>query len=101
MRYDKEIRFIKEAETKYDPKTGNHEKTAQDTQIKCMASVIDASDKTIQIVYGELREGVLSIQLQNRMEEPFDYILIGSKRYKVDRKRNLRIKQTFIVSEMM
>lgn len=55
----------------------------------------------MKIVYGDIKEGSLSIQLQNHYDKPFDQIRVGEKRYKVDFSRKLRIKQIYVVSEVM
>ena len=49
---------------------------------------------------GEIRQGSLSIQIQGHYAGDFDWIRIGSKVYSVDDSRNLRTKQTFVVSEV-
>jgi hypothetical protein len=52
----------------------------------------------LRLIYGELKQGCLTIRLQNAYNKPFDRIRIGDSFYKVDRVRKLRTKQTFIVS---
>ena len=54
----------------------------------------------MQVIYGMIKQGSLTIQLQNHYDCPFDQIRIGNKIYKVDYSRKLRTKQTFIVSEV-
>ena len=54
----------------------------------------------MHLVYGEIREGSMTIQLQNHYDDAFDHILIGGVKYAVDYSRRLRVKQTFIVSEV-
>ena len=51
-------------------------------------------------VYGQIKQGSLTCHIQNIYQKPFDYIRIGAKRYKVDYSRRLRIKESFILSEV-
>ena len=55
----------------------------------------------MQIVYGGIRQGSVTVQLQNHYQKPFDRIRIGNTTYKVDYTRKLRVKQTFILSEVV
>ena len=64
------------------------------------ASVMDTGAETMRLVYGSLRQGSLTIQLQNQYAKPFDRIRVGQKIYQVDSRRDLRTKQTFVVSEV-
>ncbi len=99
MRYDKAIFFVKETGGAYDPTTGDY---AASTLNKCKvyASVMDTSADTLRLVYGGIVQGSLTIQIQNRYSGEFDYIEYNGKRYNVDRRRKLRVKETFIVSEI-
>ena len=56
--------------------------------------------KITPVVYGEIRQGSLSIQIQGHYADAFDRIRVGSRVYSVDDSRNLRTKQTFVVSEV-
>ena len=64
------------------------------------ASVMDTGVETMKLVYGSIQQGSLTIQLQNQYEKPFDQIRVGKKIYQVDSRRDLRTKQTFVVSEV-
>lgn len=61
---------------------------------------MDTGRETMRIVYGEIRQGSLTIQLQNHYNAPFDRIRVLDRVYTVDNSRKLRTKQTFIVSEV-
>lgn len=99
MRYATPVYFQLHTEGEYDPGTGNYgEGTVKETKV--YASVMDTQTALLQIVYGDLRQGSLTIQLQNAYQEPFDSIRVGDKIYKVDYQRKLRTKQTYIVSEV-
>lgn len=99
MRYDTPILFQMVVPGEYDKKTGNY----VDNQIKEViryASVMDTGVETMKLVYGSIQQGSLTIQLQNQYEKPFDQIRVGKKIYQVDSRRDLRTKQTFVVSEV-
>ena len=100
MRYDTPVYFQRSVPGKYDPNTGNYNDDTV-TETKRYASVSDSSTNTLLLVYGAIKQGSLTIRLQRKYEEPFDYIRIGSKKYRVDRSRTVITKaQCFIVSEV-
>jgi len=98
MRYDKEICFCLDGSRTYDQNTGDYV-DSDPVLVKKPASVMDTTVQTMNLVYGEIREGSLIIHLQNHYDDPFDRIIYNGRRYRVDAKRNLRTKQVFIVSE--
>ena len=99
MRYDAPIYFQKITSGEYDPSTGDYGKdTIQETEV--YASVMDTRSEMLRLVYNGPMQGSLTIQLQNHYTEEFDRIRIGDLIYKVDYIRKLRVKQTFVVSEM-
>ena len=99
MRFDTPVYFQSVVHGEYDPATGNY---AEDmvAEVERYASVSDTGMDTLTLVYGGLKQGSLTIRLQSVYDGIFDYIRIGSKRYRVDKTRTLRHKQTFIVSEV-
>lgn len=99
MRCDTPVYFQKCQHGEYDPVTGNY---AEGTvaEEKRYADVTDARVETLNLVYGEIKQGSKVIRLQRPYGKSFDRIRIGEKAYKVDFSRNLRSKQTFIVSEV-
>lgn len=99
MRYDTPIYFQRITPGEYNPGTGNYENDVV-TEVKKFASVTSSGVETLKLVYGELKQGSLTIRLQNAYTEPFDQIRIGSKLYRVDWSRPLRIKKTLVVSEV-
>lgn len=99
MRYDTPIYFQKITSGEYDPSTGNYGDDSIEETLR-YASVMDTSAKTMRLIYGEIRQGSLCIQLQNHYKEPFDRIRVGDRIYTVDSSRKLRIKHTFVVSEV-
>ena len=101
MRYDKPIYFQTFTKGKYDPHTGNY--AAKTTaEVECYASITDTGTDTLQLVYGELKQGCLTIRLQRPYSSAFDRIRIGdgekAKFYRVDKSR--LHNRVFIVSEV-
>lgn len=99
MRYDTPIYFQRLTQGEYDESTGNYEDD-QIEETKVMASVMDTQTETMKLVYGDIRQGSLTLTIQNHFDQTFDNIRIGDKVYRVDRTRRLRVKQSFIVSEV-
>lgn len=99
MRYDTPIYFQKITQGAYNPDTGNYGPDNV-TETLRYASVMDTGRETLRLVYGEIRQGSLSIQIQGHYADAFDRIRVGSRVYSVDDSRNLRAKQTFVVSEV-
>lgn len=99
MRYDKTIYFQKITPGAYNPNTGDYgEDTVEETRE--LASVTDTGTETMNIVYGSVKQGSMTIRLQTHYEKPFDFIRIGQKRYRVDLSRELRTKHIFVVSDV-
>lgn len=99
MRYDTPIFFQKTEPGAYDPKTGNYGND-QVVETKALASVMDTSTKTMQLLYGSIKQGSLTIHLQNHYTDIFDKIKIDNKVYRVDYSRKLRTKHVFVLSEV-
>lgn len=99
MRYDNPVYFQKIVPGEYDVSTGNYgEDTIKET-LK-YASVMDTRSEMMHLVYGRVKRGSLTIQLQNHYTDSFDRIRVGKISYGVDFSRKLRSKHTFIVSEV-
>ena len=99
MRYDTPIYFQKIAQGEYNTETGDYGEPTI-TEMEVYASVMDTRSEMMRLVYNGPMQGSLTIQLQNHYTEPFDRIRIGDLIYKVDYTRRLRVKQTFVVSEV-
>lgn len=99
MRYDTPVYFQKITTGEYDPDTGD---TAEDIieETESFASVYSTGAEMLNLVYGQIRQGSLTIQLQTQYKAPFDRIRVGDTVYKVDTVQNLRVKQYFMVSEV-
>lgn len=99
MRFDTPVYFQKITQGVYDAKTGDYG-NGTISEEKRFASVTNTGIDTIHLVYGELKQGVVTVRLQNYYNEPFDRLRIGNTVYSVDRARMLRTKQTLICSEV-
>lgn len=98
MRFDKEVYFYTE-KSDYNAKTGDYDRL-KPSEVPRMASVNQTETAMIRMVYDSIPQESLTVRLQNKYEKPFDYIRIGKKRYKVDKRIDLYTKQAFIVSEV-
>lgn len=99
MRFDIPIYFRRLTQGAYNETTGNYDDdTVAETMV--MASVMDTQTETMKLVYGDIRQGSLTLTIQNHYDQAFDNIRISDKIYRVDRTRRLRVKQSFIVSEV-
>ena len=99
MRFDTPVYFQEITQGVYDAKTGDYLPETISEE-KRFASVTNTGIDTIHLVYGELKQGVVTVRLQNHYRKPFDRLRIGNTMYSVDRARLLRTKQTFICSEV-
>lgn len=99
MRYDTPVYFRTITQGAYDPETGDYEDDVP-TEELLYASVTSSGVDTLNLVYGGLRQGSLTVRLQNHYSKPFENIRIGQTLYRVDFSRPLRSKQTFVVSEV-
>lgn len=96
MRYDTPVFFQKVQSGEYDSQSGNY---AEDTIIETRrdASVTDSGVNTMNLVYGSLKQGSLTIRLHQPYAEPFNKIRIGGKTYRADFSRRQKV---FVVSEV-
>lgn len=99
MRYDKRVYFESITPGAYDPTTGDYGEDTMQSVMR-LASVYDTRQETMQIVYGGVKQGSLTLHLQNHYDAPFDRIRIGDTAYQVDYRRKFRIKESFVVSEV-
>ena len=99
MRFDTPVYFQHITKGAYNVSTGDY---AADkvTEVLQYASVTNSGTETLQLVYGEIRQGSLTIRIQRHYEQPFDRIRIGNKIYRVDMTRRLRNMQGFVISEV-
>lgn len=103
MRFDTPIYFQRVTQGEYNAETGNHGDDTI-TEEKRYASVTGSNTETLNLVYGALKQGSLTVRLQMPFEHPFDLIRVGdgksAKHYRVDYSKTLRNKQIFVISEV-
>lgn len=100
MRYDKRIYFVKEGEGEYDYSTGNYV-TTESIKHEVWANVSDMGTQRQTLIFGALKQGALTIRIQNKYEQPFDYIEVDGQPYNVASTRTFRHDQAFEVSERL
>ena len=99
MRFDTPVYFQRIEAGAYDASTGDYGEDVISEEMR-YASVTETGIETLNIIYGEIKQGVKTVRLQNYYEKPFDRLRIGNKVYRVDRARPLRLKYTLVVSEV-
>ena len=99
MRFDTPVYFQKIKKGEYDASTGNYSDDIVKETLK-YADVNDTGTQTLMLIYGTIKQGSLTVRLQNHYNEPFDRLRIGETIYKVDSFRKLRMKHVFVVSEV-
>lgn len=99
MRADTPVFFQSITPGEYDSSTGNYGKPTV-KEAKKYASVTDSGVDTLNLVYGEIRQGSKVVRLNGQYNDAFDRIRIGRKVYRVDMSRPLRNKHIFVVSEV-
>jgi hypothetical protein len=103
VRYDTPVYFQSIIHGEYNPATGNYAPDTE-TEVKRYASVTSSGIDTLNLVYGELKQGSLTIRLKSHFIGHYDRIRMGeeenAKFYRVDMSRPLRVGHTFVVSEV-
>lgn len=99
MRYDTPVYFQTIKQGEYNADTGNYGESTISEEMR-LASVTSTGQETLNLLYGEIKQGVFTVRLQNRYHKPFNRIRIGNMVYRVDMNRPLRFKHIFIVSEV-
>ena len=99
MRCDTPIFFQTIIQGAYDASTGDYAAPTVE-EVKKYASVTDSGVETLNLVYGEIRQGSKVVRLNGQYNGTFDRIRIGRKVYRVDMPRPLRNKHIFVVSEV-
>ena len=100
MRYDQRIYFVKEGEDEYDYATGDYV-TTEPIRDEVWANVSDTGTERMQLIYGALKQGAVTVRIQGKYEEEFDYIEVENKKYNVDALRTFRNDQAFNLSEQL
>ena len=100
MRYDTRIYFVKEGEEVYDYDTGDYI-TTEPIRHEAWANVSDTGTERMQLIYGALKQGAITVRIRGKYEKDFDYILVDDKKYNVDAFRTFRNDQAFNLSEQL
>lgn len=96
MRYDTKAVFQLVEDT-YDSNGDYTESVAEEhTEY---ASIVNTDIETMRLVYGEIRQGSITMHLQNHIGYIFNRVVIDGKPYTVDQKMPLRVKTAYILSE--
>ena len=100
MRYDQKIYFVKEGEEEYDYDTGNYT-AGEPIKEEVWANVSDTGTERMQLIYGALKQGAITVRIVGKYEKEFDYIEVEGKKYNVDAFRTFRNDQAFNLSEQL
>ena len=96
MRYDTKALFQLVEDT-YDS-IGDYTETVKEQHTEYCA--VQSTDlQTMHIVYGEIRQGSITISLQNYIGYAFNRIVINGVPYVVDQAYTLRTKKVYIASQ--
>ena len=96
MRYNTPI-YFQHITSEYDSTTGNTGISIL-SEDRRNAAITDTGTDTLQLIYGDIKQGALTIRLQRPYDAAFDRIRIGDKVYRADRSR--LHNRVFIVSEV-
>ncbi len=96
MRFDTPIYFQRITAGKLNTETHNYDDDVI-VEVKRYADVTDSGVETLNLVYGEIKQGSKTVRIQRAYNEPFDRIRIGDKTYRVDLARR---GKSFVVSEV-
>ena len=96
MRYDTPVFFQSVKPGKLNPETHNYDDDVINEE-KRFANVTDTGAQQLQLIYGALKQGSLTIRLQRPFTEPFSRVRVGNTVYKVDFSRR---GKNFVVSEV-
>jgi len=98
MRFNDKVVFVQEGEETYNPNTGNYD-LGEPTEMVEWANVSDSGMERSSMLYGDVKEGALTIRLRYVPPDDYDYIKYKNKKYVVDLFRQFKGKSTLSVSE--
>ena len=96
MRYDKKIDFML-VDNVYNANGDYTEEVIE--QVTAYGSIVSTDIDTMRLVYGEIRQGSITMHLQNHIDFNFNRIVIDGKTYAVDVRINQRTKQAYVLSQ--
>lgn len=100
MRYDKKIIFVKREEGKYNPYLGEYEDD-EDVETVKRANVTDLGIDRSVALFGSVEEEAKVIRLLRHYKDDWNFILIDGKKYEPTKKRDLRLREGFVVQEVV
>ena len=100
MRYSVPIYFVKETEPVYDYETGDYV-DGEPIKHEAWANVSDTGTERMQLIYGALKQGAITVRIVGKYDKEFDYIEVEGKKYNVDAFRTFRNDQAFNLSERL
>ena len=100
MRYSTPVYFVKQGEDVYDYDTGNYA-PGQLIRDEVWANVSDMGTQRQTLIFGAIKQGALTVRIQNKVDQPFDYIEIDGQPYNVVSTRTFRHDQAFEMSERL
>lgn len=96
MRYDKLVKF--QLVDMVQKTNGDYEEQITNEYTE-YASIVNTDFQTMQIVYGGIKEGSITMHLLNKVKHEFNRIEFEGKAYMVDQIINQRTKQAYILSQ--
>ena len=106
MRYDTKVTFVIEKDEYYNPVLSIHvDGTKEETNLR--ANVTDLGTDRSKVLFGDIKQGAKVVRLLRPYTKKWDYVLIYNKltketqKFEIVTERNLRLKNTFIVQEVV
>ena len=100
MRYDKKIIFVKREEGKYNPDLGEYEDDKDVETVKRANVTVLGIDRSVAL-FGSVEEGAKVVRMLRHYKNEWDFILIDGKKYEPTKKRDLRLREGFVVQEVV
>src|SRR5699024_10484074 len=100
MRYATPVYFVKETEPVYDYETGDYI-NGEPIKHEAWTNVSDTGTERIQLIYGALKQGAITVRIVGKYDKEFDYIEVEGKKYNVDAFRTFRNDQAFNLREQL
>lgn len=98
MRYDTPVYLQTKQQGVYRPETGDYAPSVMSEYL--VYGSVSANDAgTTAHYYGTIKNESLTVHFKNHLP-PFDFVRIGSKRYRADSVENLRKKTVVVLSEV-
>lgn len=98
MRCDQIIYLCQNGRSKYNDKTGDYE-TSEPIKIKRYAHINDMGDEKMNMLFGKLTEGALTVRLNAPYADKVDYIEYKGTKYEIKQRKKLGTKESFHVAK--